>query len=194
MSFLSDSELFDLGFASLGDNVKISRKASIYGADRISIGNNVRVDDFCILSAGIGGISIGSFIHVAAYSSLIGKERIELSDFAGLSARVSIYSSSDDYSGRWMTNPTVPDEFTGVKHAPVTLGRHVIIGAGAVILHGAILEDGVAVGALSLINGRCREFGVYCGVPARRIAERNRNVILLEEQLNAFLGIKGSSC
>ena len=53
MSFFSDAELFDLGFASLGENVKISRKASIYGAGQISIGNNVRVDDFCILSAGV---------------------------------------------------------------------------------------------------------------------------------------------
>ena len=49
----------------------------------------------------------------------------------------------------------------GVKHAAVTLGRHVIVGAGSVILPGAALEDGVAVGALSLISGRCREFGVY---------------------------------
>jgi dTDP-4-amino-4,6-dideoxy-D-glucose acyltransferase len=191
VSYLSNSELFDLGFAALGENVKISRKASIYGAGQISIGNNVRVDDFCILSAGVGGISIGSFIHVAAYSSLIGKERIELSDFSGLSARVSVYSSSDDYSGMWMTNPTVPDEFTGVKHAPVTLGRHVIIGTGAVILPGAILEDGVAVGALSLINGRCREFGVYFGAPAKRVSERKRNLLSLEEALLKSLRERG---
>jgi galactoside O-acetyltransferase len=188
---LSNAELFDLGFAALGENVKISRKASIYGAGQISIGNNVRVDDFCILSAGVGGISIGSFIHIAAYSSLIGKERIDLSDFSGLSARVSVYSSSDDYSGRWMTNPTVPDEFTGVKHAPVTLGRHVIIGTGAVILPGAILEDGVAVGALSLINGRCREFGVYFGAPAKRVSERKRNLLSLEEVLLTSLREQG---
>jgi dTDP-4-amino-4,6-dideoxy-D-glucose acyltransferase len=191
MSFLSDAELFDLGFAALGENVKISRKASIYGAGQISIGNNVRVDDFCILSAGVGGIWLGSFIHIAAYSSLIGKERIELRDFSGLSARVLVYSSSDDYSGRWMTNPTVPDEFTGVKHAPVTLGRHVIIGAGAVILPGTILEDGVAVGALSLINGRCHEFGVYFGAPARRVSERKRNLLSLEGALLTSLREQG---
>ena len=191
MSFFSDAELFDLGFASLGENVKISRKASIYGAGQISIGNNVRVDDFCILSAGVGGISIGSFIHIAAYSSLIGKERIELKDFSGLSARVSVYSSSDDYSGRWMTNPTIPDEFTGVKHAIVTLGRHVIVGAGSVVLPGATLEDGVAVGALSLINGRCREFGVYFGAPAKRVSERKRNLLLLEDEFLALLREKG---
>lgn len=192
MPFLSDTELADLGFVSIGENVKISRKASIYGAERISLGDNVRIDDFCILSAGTGGVSIGSFVHIAAYSSIIGKERIELKDFAGLSARVSVYSSSDDYTGRWMTNPTVPEEFTGVKHALVTIGRHVIVGTGSVILPGATLEDGVAVGALSLIKGRCHEFGVYFGSPGERVAERKRNLLVLEEKLLASIEGKGT--
>jgi dTDP-4-amino-4,6-dideoxy-D-glucose acyltransferase len=188
MSFFSDAELFNIGFASLGENVKISRKASIYGAAQISIGSNVRVDDFCILSAGAGGVRIGSYIHIAAYSSLIGRGCIDLGDYCNISARVSIYSNSDDYSGRWMTNPMVPTEFTEVNSAPVYIGKHAIVGAGSVILPGSLLELGVAVGALSLIKGRCGEFGVYCGVPARRVSERNRNVILLEEQLIALLG------
>ena len=48
-------ELEAIGFAQLGENVKISKKASIYGAANISIGNHVRIDDFCIISAGEGG-------------------------------------------------------------------------------------------------------------------------------------------
>lgn len=192
MSFLSDTELAALGFASIGENVKISRKASIYGAERISLGNNVRIDDFCILSAGSGGISIGSYIHIAAYSSIIGRARVELKDFCNFSSRVSVYSSSDDYTGRWMTNPTVPEEFTGVEHAPVTIGRHVIIGAGSVILPGATLEDGVAVGSLSLIKGLCHEFGVYLGVPATRVTERKKSFLALEEQFLASIEGKGA--
>ncbi|WP_153144948.1 acyltransferase [Dechloromonas sp. H13] len=191
MSFLSDTELSSLGFASMGENIKVSRKASIYGASRISLGSNVRIDDFCILSAGSGGLSIGSFVHIAAYASIIGRGRIEINDFAGISARVSVYSSSDDFTGCWMTGPTVPDEFTGVQHAPVTIGRHVIIGAGSVILPGASLEDGVAIGSLSLIKGFCREFGVYFGVPARRVAERKRNLLVLEEKFLASIEGKG---
>jgi len=191
MSFLSGAELFNLGFASLGENVKISRKASIYGAGQISIGSYVRIDDFCILSAGVGGISIGSFIHIAAYSSIIGKGRIELMDFCNISSRVSIYSNNDDYSGHWMTNPTVTEEFTRVSHAPVLVGKHAIVGAGSVILPGGSLEQGVAVGALSLIKEPCHEFGVYCGVPAKRVSERSRNLLVREEEFLALLREKG---
>lgn len=72
MSFYSTDELRKLGFYSVGSNVRISRKASFYGIERISIGSNVRIDDFCVLSAGLGGITIGNYIHIAVYSSLIG--------------------------------------------------------------------------------------------------------------------------
>lgn len=191
MSFLSDTEISGLGFESTGRNVKISNKASIYGAEKILLGDNVRIDDFCVLSAGTGGIYIGSFIHIAAYSSLIGRERIQLMDFSGLSSRVSVYSSSDDYTGNWMTNPTVPEDFTRVKHKPVIIGRHAIIGVGSVILPGAILEVGVAVGALSLVRGRCHEFGLYSGIPAKRVSERKRNLLELEKKLLASIEGKG---
>ena len=181
MAFLSPSELKEIGFAKLGDNVLISTKASIYNPGRISIGNNVRIDDFCVLSAGGNGIEIGSHVHVAVFSSLIGAERIELSDFCNISSRVSIYSSNDDYSGGTMTNPMVPDEFKQVKVAPVKIGRHVIIGSGSIVLPGVNIEDGVAIGALSLVNKSCNTFKIYSGVPIKYIKERSRALLELEK-------------
>ena len=59
---------------------------------------------------------------------------------------MSIYSSSDDYSGGAMTNPTVPEQFTHFDCANVTVGRHVIIGAGSVVLPGITLREGPAFG------------------------------------------------
>jgi galactoside O-acetyltransferase len=171
-----------MGFASLGCGVRVSDRASFYGVSRIHLGDNVRIDDFCVLSAGEGGIYLGRNIHIAVYVCMIGAGRITLGDFSNVSSRVSIYSSSDDYSGKAMTNPTVPDEYKNVEHADVQIGRHVIIGSGSVVLPGAILEDGVAVGALSLMRGRSPAFGVYAGVPARRIRERSRDLIEIEQR------------
>ena len=182
MSFLGAQDLAALGLGAYGDDVRISTKASLHNAKNIRIGNHVRIDDFCVLSAGDGGIELGNFIHVGVFSSLIGAGRITLRDFCNLSSRTSIYSSNDDYSGAHMTNPTVPPEFTGVAHAAVTVGRHVIIGAGSVLLPGVTLEDGVAVGALSLIKQNCEAFGIYAGSPARRIGDRMRDLLELEGQ------------
>jgi galactoside O-acetyltransferase len=182
MSFHDAQGLADLGLGACGDGVRISTKASLHNAKNIRIGHHVRIDDFCVLSAGQGGIDIGNFIHVAVFSSLIGAGRITLRDFCNLSSRTSIYSSNDDYSGAHMTNPTIPPEFTGVTHAAVTVGRHAIVGAGSVLLPGVVLEEGVAVGALSLVNRNCQAFGIYAGSPARRIGNRKRDLLELERQ------------
>lgn len=185
MSFLSDNELRDFGFAGYGRNVLISRKCSIYGAGRVEIGNDVRIDDFCVLSAGNDGIKIGSYVHVAVYSLMIGRAAIRISAFANISSRVSIYSSSDDYSGAYMTNPMVNKNYTGVKHQPVNIGRHVIIGSGSIVLPGVNVGDGVAIGALSLVNKDCEAFGIYAGIPVERKGERRRDLLDLERDFLA---------
>ena len=183
MSFYSAEELLTLGLAKFGEDVRISKKASIYNPSQISISNHVRIDDFCVISAGEGGIEIGNYVHIAVYSSLIGAGKITINNFCNLSSRVSIYSSNDDYSGEYLTNPTVPNQFTNVTHADVFLGQHVIIGSGSVILPGICLEDGVAIGALSLVSKNCQTFGVYGGVPARLIGKRKNNLLDLEKKL-----------
>ena len=185
MAYYTDEELKALGLGACGSNVKLSTRASLYNATNIRIGDNVRIDDYCVLSAGVGGIDIGNFVHVGVFVSLIGAGRIYLQDFCGLSARVCVYSSSDDYGGAHLTNPNVPVEFTNVTHADVIIGRHAIIGAGSVILPGMTLEDGAAVGALTLVTKPCGAFGIYFGTPARRIGNRKQTLLELERQ---FLG------
>ena len=185
MALLERSVLEGMGFASLGSNLHISDRATFYGCANIALGSNVRIDDFCVLSAGSGGIDIGNHIHIAVFACLIGKGRITLADFSNISSRVSIYSSSDDFSGATMTNPTVPDRYKSVLHADVYVGRHVVIGSGSVILPGISLGDGVAVGALSLVKQDCPPFGIYAGNPARRLRERNRDLLALEQQFIA---------
>lgn len=189
MGYLTNEQIANIGFSSIGDNVLLSDKASYYNCKNIQIGNNVRIDDFCVLSAGKGGIVIGNYIHIAVYCSIMGHGKISIEDFSGLSARVSVYSSSDDYSGFAMTNPTLPSEFTNVQHADIKIGRHVIIGAGSVVLPGVDLEEGVAIGALSLVKKNCRSFGIYIGVPAKRISDRRQDLLEKEKKLIDHLKI-----
>ena len=80
-----------------------------------------------------------------------------------------------------MTNPTVPALYTNVQHSPVKIGKHVIVGSGCVVLPGVTLEDGVAIGALSLVNKDCDAFQVYAGIPAKKIAPRSKQLLELEK-------------
>lgn len=184
MGLLTKKQLQEYGFKSIGTNVFISDKASFYGIHKIEIGNHVRIDDFAVLSAGEGGIKIGNYIHIGIYSSLMGAGRIELKDFSNISSKVSIFSSNDDYSGNWMTNPMVPEEFTNVEHGPVTINKHAIIGCGSVILPNVDIGEGVSIGALSLVNKKCVDFGVYVGTPAKYIKNKSTNLLKHEKNIN----------
>lgn len=183
MGWINRSDLEKMGFATLGENVLISEKASLYNCTKISLGKNIRIDDFCVLSAGAGGIEIGNYVHIALQTSLIGAGKITLSDFSGLSSRISIYSSNEDYSGTSLTNPTIPPEYSNVTHADVFIGKHVIIGSGSIVLPGALIEEGCAIAALSLVKNRCEAFGIYSGVPVKRLRERKRDLLNLELKL-----------
>lgn len=103
-------------------------------------------------------------------------------DYVNISSRVSIYSSNDDYSGEYMTNPMVPERLTNVLHADVVSDKHVIVGSGTVILPGSILRLGVAIGALSLVNGEISEFQIHAGVPTKFIKERSRRIDAIEKE------------
>lgn len=185
MGCYSEGELNTLGFKSVGQNVKVSDRASFYNIEQISLGDNVRIDDFCVLSAGSGGIEIGRNVHIAVYSSLIGAGRIVVSDYCNISSRVSIYSSSDDYSGTFMSNPTIPSEYTNVYSASVILQEHVLIGSGSIILPGITLGKGVAVGALSLVKNDMPEFVICAGQPAKIIKARKKDLLSLQIQLES---------
>ena len=176
MSFLKQEELNKMGFKSIGENVLISDKSSIYGVKNIEIGSNVRIDDFCIISAGKGGIKIGDYVHIACYAHLIGAGQIIVEDHAQISGKVSIYSSSDDFSGNHLVGPTVPSEFTNVKSLTVHLKKYVVLGCNAVVLPGVTIGEGTAIGALSLVSKGLPEYGIYGGNPLKFIKERTKGM------------------
>jgi galactoside O-acetyltransferase len=184
--YLCEAELRAAGFRSVGRHVQIAKTCTIIGLENIDLGDNVRIDGYCtIVAAGQGFVKIGSFVHIAGYCGLYAGHGITLSDFAGLSAGVRIYSATDDYSGRTLTNPTVPEKYKDVRSGPVAIGRHVIIGSGSVLLPGLTANEGASVGALSVIRRDLEPWSVYAGNPARRLGERVTDLLALEAALLA---------
>jgi acetyltransferase-like isoleucine patch superfamily enzyme len=181
--YYTEDDLCDAGFRSLGRNVRIAKNCTIVGVENISIGNQVRIDCNCtILAAGTGWVTLGSFIHIGSYVYLGGKDGIMVADFCALSQRVSIYSRSDDYSGKRLIAPMVPEKFTGGVGGKVQLQRHVVVGSGSVILPGVTVGEGSSVGALSLVNRNLPEWGVYFGCPARKVENRSKDLLDLEKR------------
>lgn len=174
-SFYTKNELQNIGFKSFGENILISRKASIYSPERIRLGNNIRIDDFCILS---GDIVIKDYVHIAAYSALYGGDAgILICDYSNISSRVCIYALSDDYSGRTMTNPMIPDKYKIITSEKVVVGEDVIIGSGSTVLPGVVLSQGTAIGAMSLVKKSTNPWTIYAGIPIKEIKPRSKALL-----------------
>ena len=181
MPFLNNHEVNEMNFKHVGNNVKLSSLASFDKPHLMSFGDNSRVDDFCALS---GLITLGRNVHIAVMSSIVASEQgIEILDFAGLAFGCRLFSSSDDYSGESMTNPTVPAEFKMVRHGAIQIGRHTILGTNTIVLPGVNVTEGCSVGANSLVSKSTEPWGIYIGSPARRIKERSKNLLTLEKVL-----------
>ena len=175
-SFYSEEELKSLGLKSYGKNVLISRKVSIYGAENISIGNNVRIDDYCILS---GEIIMGSNIHISAYVALYGANGIEMQDYTGISPRSTIFSAMDDFSGEYLIGPIHTPNKTHVVGGKVRIEQFVQIGCNSVIFPNITIGEGSVVGAMSLVNKNLAGWNRYVGVPVRLLKKREKGLMEL---------------
>lgn len=185
--YLDERRLRDLG-AAAGENVRVHETCVLVGLEAMTFGSNVRVDPFSVLTAAGGTLRVGDFTHLSSHLFISASAGVEIGDFCALSVGVKVFSRSDDYSGEFLVNPTVPPEFTAPdKGEPVRIGRHVIVGAGSVVLPGVTLEEGAAVGAHSLVSSSLAGWSLHAGVPAKLVRERRRDILALEIRLREAL-------
>lgn len=175
-SFLSQEEIAEIGFKSIGEGCLISRNARFYGAQNMTIGNHVRIDDFCILS---GKITLGNYIHISAYVALYGAMGIVMEDYSGISPKSVVYSAMDDFSGDYLIGPIHPEEKTNVTGGLVRISRFVQIGSNTVVFPNLCVGEGSVVGACSLVRKDLSPWGIFIGVPAKRLKERKKELLSL---------------
>jgi acetyltransferase-like isoleucine patch superfamily enzyme len=116
-----------------------------------------------------------------------GKLGVYFDDFCTLAYSVKVFSQSDDYSGETMTNSLVPSEYKNEYFEKVVFDKYVIVGAGSIVFPGVHIEEGCSIGAMSLLTKSTRSWGIYAGIPAKRVKNRKKDLVGLT---NKFLGEK----
>lgn len=176
--WISERDLNMMGFMSLGSNCLVDSRAMIFGAEKISLGSNVRVDAYSVVSSQGGRVEIRNNVHIATGVVIYGSGGVLLASGSGLAAGAKVLSATDDFIWGNLTNPTMPDEFRAVTSAPVTLLEHALVGVNSVILPGSTIGFGAAVGALTLVKGAVQDHQVVAGNPMRVVGERNKERML----------------
>lgn len=175
-NYFTKEELLSMGIQKVGENCTVSRKCSIYSSG-ITLGNHVRIDDFCLL---VGNITIEDYVHIGAFSGLHASKEghIIFKAFSGISSNVHIYASSDRFDGDFITaRPGLPDECMGDVCREVIFGKYSQIGTSSVVLPDGSLGEGTAVGAMSLVNKMLDSWSVYAGIPCKILKTRSRNML-----------------
>lgn len=185
MSYLSPEDLGRLGVRA-GRGSKVSVDARIFGGDRITLGENTRIDAFCVISAGADGyVTIGSHIHIASGVRIFGEGGVTIDDFSSISAGTTLYSASDDYSGEHLIGPTIDRKFLGLDVRPITLERFASLGAHCLVLPGVHVGEGAVLGVCGLARDNLEEWTMNVGIPARMVRSRSRRMIELADQFAA---------
>jgi galactoside O-acetyltransferase len=176
-----------LPFARRGADVTIWPMAKIITPETISLGDSVIIDDFVLLMGGRKTV-IGSFIHIASFTSITGGGEFLMEDFATLSSGIRVFTGTDDFLGNYLTNSTVPHPYRQPERTFVTIKKHAIVGANSVILPGVTIGEGAAIGANSLVLKDCEPWTIYVGSPARPLKPRPcEHILELEVQLRREL-------
>ena len=173
-------DLTKMGVRVYGKNIHISKFVNIYNPKNLILHDNIRIDDFTVISCK-GIIEIFNYVHISAQCFISSTTKIVIGNFTAISVGTKIFGGCDDFSGKCLANPTIPSKYTNVKTGDILIGDNVIIGSNSVIMPDITICDGVAVGANSFINKNCEAWKIYAGSPIRYIKNRNMELEIIKK-------------
>ncbi len=150
-------------------NITLGKNVRIFGLPfKINVGKNVRFLDNMIIEFGSNGdLQIGDNC-LFSYGVLISNnDKI----YIGNNVQVGEYTSIRDTTHRY-DRLDVPIRIAGDVSNPIFISDDVWIGRGCIILPGTKVEEGVVIGANSVVKGVLFKNGIYAGSPAKLIKSR----------------------
>jgi acetyltransferase-like isoleucine patch superfamily enzyme len=177
----------------VGKGVIIGRSVVFRHPRKIEIGNNVTIDDYCLidargsgdegvvledevilnrnccLNAKTGSIKLGKRTSLGSYSSITSMERVEFGE--AVLTGGGCYFSSGSYS---FSDPreAIMDQDIYSK-GEIRIGAKSYFGARASVVGGVKIGEGAVIGACSLVMKNVAPGSIVGGVPAKVLKTRD---------------------
>jgi galactoside O-acetyltransferase len=160
-------------FKYVGEGVEVYANALILRPEVISVGDGVRIDDFCRIEGG-QGVRIGAYTHISSFSSILAGGACELGRFVGIAQ-----------GARLITGGGFPfeDEFPVVfpmkdlyfrKTGVITVGDYGVVGANAVVLPDVHIGEGGIVSAGTVATKDVKEWSIIFGQTGTLMGRRSK--------------------
>lgn len=175
--FYTPDELYALGLASFGNDVRISKQAVIIRPELVNIGNHVAIDPFVYIST---KVDIGDYVHIAPFVGIGGsnKSYCKVSSFCTISQGSKLICGSEEYGGDGLLGPPIPKKYRVLIHGRIILEKFVALSVNTVVFPNVTICEGTVVGACSLVVHDLGSWGIYHGIPVKRIKDRPTETIL----------------
>lgn len=158
----------------ISDQASISKLADIEDSTRgtrIEIGAGCFIDAFVKIKpvGGSGDVLIGEGCYINAGTVIYSGNGVTLGRGVLIAANCTLAPVSHEYRER---AKTIYDQRFRPSKGGILIEDDVWLGAGVVVLDGAIIRKGAVVGALSLVRGELESYGIYAGNPLQKVGER----------------------
>ena len=191
---LLSSKQYQLIFGHVGRNVSFGTNISIRHPHKISICDNVVIDDHCVLDAkgeGNKGITIGNGVFIGRNTILtchdgdiVLEDNVNIGFNCVISSLGSIIIKKNHLmaafcylvGGNHIADRTdVPILYQGRTANGILLEENIWLGAGVSVLDGSKIGRDSIVGAHAVVKGEIAPFSIAVGIPAKTVKDRRNN-------------------
>lgn len=191
LGFLLRKLLYSSLFLHVGRGVVFGRNVVLRHPHKIRIGNNVVIDDDCVLDAKgcqVGEFQIGDQVILSRGCILSAKYgALTIGENTNFGANCLVYAAKHVTIGRdtlfaaqcyvgggryYIDDPTRPPIQQSGEPRGVSIGDGCWLGAGVKVIDGMTVGDGVVLGAGAVVSKDLASLSVAVGVPAKVIRLR----------------------
>lgn len=173
----------ELGYC--GENVFIGHNVVFTNPKKVILGDNVRIDPFCLITT---ELEVGSYAQICSHAVLGGgaQHKITLGKWNFIGYGSKLFCASEDYSGEY--GPV--NEYWGnnkIFRGNIIFKDYSGIASDVIVFPGITIPEGCTIGAKSLIHtkNKLEEWAIYIGNPLIFHKFRNKeNVINLSVNQN----------
>lgn len=148
------------------------RGSKIYGSVRMdtppyrkfSLGRHSVVESFCCINNAVGDVIIGDHTRIGIHNTIIGP--VSIGSHVNLAQGITVTALNHNFTNQ---NKRIDEQ--GITTKQVTIGDDVWIGANAVILPGVTIGRHVVVAAGAVVTKDVPDNCIVGGVPAKVIKE-----------------------
>lgn len=158
----------------ISPTARISKLADIEDSikgTRIVIGDGVMIDSFVKIkpTGGMGDVTVGRNSYLNSGTVIYSGNGVSIGEDVLVAANCTFAPVNHEFRSR--SRKIVEQRFQPSRGG-IVVEDDVWIGAGCVILDGAVIRKGCVIGANSLVKGELEAYGIYAGNPLEKIGSR----------------------